>query len=230
MGSKISCKIFFESYILEQTKYPLVLIINEVNLIFEYPQVAKDFLPLLRSFHEQSCRNLAWQKLRLVLAYSTDIYIPFNINQSPFNVGLSIKLPSFNRQQTLDLIARYGLNEEVAQEVDRFMKLLCGHPFLINIALYYLKQKTLTIEKLLQDVATPSGIYAQHLQSYLILLQKDEQLILAMQQVVNSDKPIKLDTVVSYKLSSMGLIALDGFFATPSCQLYSLYFSEVLSN
>ena len=50
-----------------------------------------------------------------------------------------------------------------------------------------------------------------------------------MQQVINSDEPIKLDTIVAYKLVSMGLITLDGFFATTSCQLYRLYFCEVLS-
>lgn len=227
MGSKISSKIFLETYILEQTKYPLVLIINEINLIFEYPSVARDFLPLLRSFHEQSCRSAAWQKLRLVLAYSTDIYIPFNINQSPFNVGLSIKLPFFNRQQVLDLIARYGLEDRIARE-DRLMELLGGHPYLINLALYYLEKETLTIEQLLQDAATPSGIYAQHLQNYLILLQKDTRLISAMKQIVTSNEPIKLDAIIAYKLASMGLISLNGFFATYSCRLYQLYFTEVL--
>lgn len=230
VGSKMSCKIFFESYILAQAKYPLVLAINEVNRIFEHPQVAIDFLPLLRSFHEQSRRSAIWQKLRLILVYSTEIYIPFNINQSPFNVGLSIELPPFDRQQILDLVARYGLDWHTEEEVERLMELLGGHPYLINIALYYLAQKTLTMEQLLQDAATPSGIYAQHLQSYLILLQKDEKLISAMQQVVSNDEPIRLDTLVAYKLASMGLITLDGFFATLSCQLYRLYFLEVLSS
>ncbi|MGD1920613.1 MAG: AAA-like domain-containing protein, partial [Pleurocapsa sp.] len=76
MGSKMSCKIFMESYILKHIDRPLVLTINEVNRIFEHPQTAVDFLPLLRSFHEQSRRSAVWQKLRLVLVYSTDIYVP----------------------------------------------------------------------------------------------------------------------------------------------------------
>lgn len=228
IGSKMSCKIFFESCILEHIKSPLVLTLNEVNLLFEHPQTARDFLSLLRSFHEQSRRSAKWQKLRLVLVYSTDVYIPFKINQSPFNVGLCIKLSQFSSEQVLSLAHRYGLNWQIDKEVTQLMSLIGGHPYLINIALYYLSQETLSIEQLLQDAPTPSGIYGQHLQSYLILLQKDSLLASGMHWVVNSNESIKLDTLVAYKLESMGLITLNGFWATPSCELYRLYFLEVL--
>ena len=228
MGCKMSCKIFFESYILEHTKLPLVLIINEVNQIFEHPKTAIDFLPLLRSFHEQSRRSEAWQKLRMVLVYSTDVYVPLKINQSPFNVGLSLKLPLFNQKQVLSLAERYGLNWQFDQEVEQLMSLIEGHPYLVNIALYYLSQETIGMEQLLLDAPTPTGIYSQHLQSYFILLQQDSQLMSAMYRVANSDEPVKLDPLAAYKLESMGLIALDGFFAQPSCELYRLYFREVL--
>ena len=230
MGCKMSCKIFFESYILEHTKLPLVLIINEVNRIFEHPQTAIDFLPLLRSFHEQSRRSEAWQKLRMVLVYSTDIYVPLKINQSPFNVGLSLKLPPFNQKQVLNLAERYGLDWQ-ANQVEQLMSLIEGHPYLRNIALYYLSQETIGMEQLLLillNVPTPTGIYSQRLQSYFILLQQDSQLMSAMYRVANSDEPVKLDPLVAYKLESMGLITLNGFFAQPSCELYRLYFREVL--
>ena len=230
MGSKMSCKIFFESYILEHTKLPLVLTINEVNRIFEHPQTAVDFLPLLRSFHEQSRRNMAWQKLRLVLVYSTDIYVPLKINQSPFNVGLSLKLPPFNREQVLEIAKRYELNWQTEAEVKQLMSLIGGHPYLVNIALYYLSREIVNLEQLLRDAPTPTGIYSQHLQSYLVLLQKDTQLISAMKRVVNSDEPIKLDTFAAYKLESMGLVSLDGFLAKPSYELYRFYFNEVLKS
>lgn len=228
MGSKMSCKIFFESYILEHTKRPLVLTINEVDRIFEHPQTAIDFLPFLRSFHEQSRRSAVWQRLRMVLVYSTDIYVPLEINQSPFNAGLSFKLPQFNQAQVLDLARRYGLNWQANREVEQLMSLIGGHPYLVNIALYYLSQKTIGMEQLLLDAPTPTGIYSQYLQSYFILLQKNSQLMSAMYRVANSDESIKLDTLVAYKLESMGLISLDGFSARPSCELYRLYFRQVL--
>ncbi len=34
-----------------------------------------------------------WQKLRLIVVHSKDAEIPLNINQSPFNVGLTIEIP-----------------------------------------------------------------------------------------------------------------------------------------
>ena len=227
MGSKMSCKIFFESYILKHTQCPLVLAINEVNRIFEHPQTAVDFLPLLRSFHEQSRRSTTWQKLRLVLVYSTDIYVPLKINQSPFNVGLSLKLPQFNQAQVLELAQRYRLNWQ-GNEVEQLMSLIGGHPYLVNIALYYLSQKIIDIKQLLENAPTPTGVYRQHLQGYLILLKEDSQLMSAMSQVVYSDQAIRIDTLIAYKLESMGLVLLDGFLARPSCELYRLYFSEVL--
>ena len=52
MGSKVSCKIYFETYLLPQIYSPMVLALNEVNRIFEYPTIARDFLPMLRFWHE----------------------------------------------------------------------------------------------------------------------------------------------------------------------------------
>ena len=37
IGSKVSCTIYFQSYILKNTQRPIVLSFNEVNRIFEYP-------------------------------------------------------------------------------------------------------------------------------------------------------------------------------------------------
>ncbi len=226
MGSKMSCKIFMESYILKHIDRPLVLTINEVNRIFEHPQTAVDFLPLLRSFHEQSRRSAVWQKLRLVLVYSTDIYVPLNINQSPFNVGLSLKLTPFNCEQVKNLAQRYELNWQ-GDEVEQLMSLIGGHPYLTNIALYYLAHEIIDLQHLLSNAPKPTGIYRQHLQSYLILLQKEPQLMSAMSQLVHSSEPIELDVLVAYKLESMGLITLDGFMATLSYQIYRFYFSVV---
>ncbi|WP_249103669.1 AAA-like domain-containing protein [Argonema galeatum] len=41
MGSKVSCTIYFEGYLLEQIRTPLVLVFNEVNLLFEYPHITQ---------------------------------------------------------------------------------------------------------------------------------------------------------------------------------------------
>ena len=59
----------------------------------EYWQVRSDFFGLLRSWHEESKFNPVWRNLRLILAHSKEVYVPLNINQSPFNVGLPLEKP-----------------------------------------------------------------------------------------------------------------------------------------
>ena len=49
LGSKISCTAYFQDYLLEKISTPIVLAFDEMNHIFEHPQMAQDFLPLLRS-------------------------------------------------------------------------------------------------------------------------------------------------------------------------------------
>ena len=60
--------------------------------------------------HEESQERAIWKKLRLLVVYSTEVYIPMNINQSPFNVGLPVDLPEFNQQQVKDLPGGHNFN------------------------------------------------------------------------------------------------------------------------
>ena len=60
------------------------------------------------------------------------------------------------------------------------------------------------------------------------MLQDDPQLASALQQVVSANQSVQLEAIAAYKLESMGLIQLDGHQASPSCQLYRLYFCQHL--
>ena len=71
LGSKISCTDYFQHYLLEKISTPLVLVFDELNHIFEHPQIAHDFLPLLRSWYEEAKILPIWQKLRLIVVHST---------------------------------------------------------------------------------------------------------------------------------------------------------------
>ena len=228
MGSKVSCKIYFEGYLLKQIDSPIVLALNEVNRVFEHPHIAQDFLPMLRSWHEQAQVVEIWQKLRVMVVHSTEVYVPLKINQSPFNVGLSIGLPPFNSEQVQDLAQRHGLDWTDGSETQQLMAMVGGHPYLVSVALYYLYRGKMTLEKLLQAAPTPAGIYSHHLRGYLAMLRDEPQLASALQQVVTADESVRLEAIAAYKLESMGLVQLDGNQARPSCQLYRLYFREQL--
>lgn len=75
-----------------------------------------------------------WEKLRVVIVHSTEVYVPSNINQSPFNVGKNVELVEFSPGQVQDLAGRYGLSAS-ASYTDMLMALVGGHPYLIRKAL-----------------------------------------------------------------------------------------------
>ncbi|NET59299.1 MAG: hypothetical protein F6K47_25115, partial [Symploca sp. SIO2E6] len=150
IGSKISCTLYFHGYLLEQIKAPLVLALDEVNYIFEHPQVAKEVLPLFRSWYEEAKRHRLWQKLRLIVVHSTEIYVPLQLKQSPFNVGLPIELGSFTLEQVQKLAQRYHLDWSEPQNAQQLMALVGGHPALVHMALYHLSRQETTIEQLLE--------------------------------------------------------------------------------
>jgi hypothetical protein len=229
MGSKTSCKIYFEDYLLKQINSPIVLGLNEVNRVFEYPDIAEDFLAMLRFWHELGSQFEIWQKLRMVLIYSTEIYIPLNINQSPFNVGLPIVLPNLTSKQVQNLAQAYGLDWSDASKTEQLMAMVGGHPYLVNLALYHLCCKEINLTELLQTAPTLTGIYGNHLRSLLVTLQDEPSLASAMRQIVTKNESVPLEAITAYKLESMGLVQMNENLATASCQLYRLYFSYQLT-
>ncbi|MFB2882274.1 AAA-like domain-containing protein [Floridanema aerugineum] len=228
IGSKVSCTVYWQSYLLQQLQTPLVLVLNEVNRIFDYPEIAQEFLPLLRYWHEQAKYIEVWQKLRLVVVYSTEIYVPLKLNQSPFNIGLPLKLPPFTAEQVQELAQRYNLDWTDNLKTKRLLALLGGHPYLVQLAFYHLHRQDVGLKELLQQAATESGIYEEYLRYSLATVQAEPGLEGALQQVIRSEEPVKLDPVIAYKLESIGLVNMDGDRLVPSCELYRLYFSRKL--
>ena len=224
LGSKISCTDYFQHYLLEKISTPLVLVFDELNHIFEHPQIANDFLPLLRSWYEEAKILPIWQKLRLIVVHSTEIYIPLQLNQSPFNVGLPIQLDTFSLAEVQQLARCYGLDWEDGVEAGQLMELVGGHPALVNIAFYHLSRGDITLGELLQTAATPTGIYHHHLQRHWVTLEAQPELLLALNAVVNATEPVSLELIVAYKLSSMGLIKQSSNKAVPNCELYRQFF------
>jgi transcriptional regulator with XRE-family HTH domain len=226
LGSKISCTSYFQDYLLKEISAPVVLALDEVNQIFEHPQVAKDFLPLLRSWYEEAKTLPIWQKLRIIVVHSTEIYVPLDLNQSPFNVGLPVQLNGFSQEEVWQLAQRYGLDWEEEEEVRQLMDMVGGHPALIQIALYHLSCGDVTLSQLLETAPTATGIYNHHLQRHWLALKGQPELASAFNAVISATEPIQLDCISFYKLSSLGLIEQSSDKVMPSCELYRHYFKN----
>lgn len=228
MGSLVSCTTYFQAYLLEQINCPLVLSLDEVEHIFEYPDIAQDFFPLLRNWYEEANNLDVWKLLRVVVAYSTEVYIPLKINQSPFNVGLPVELPDFSLEQVLDLAQRHGLSW-TENQIKPLIAMLGGHPFLVRLALYRISRQEITWERLLETAATESGIFIEHLRWHLVNLQQNSELAIAFKKVVTTDKSVQLEPSQVYQLQRMGLIQLDGNRVMPRCSLYRQYFYTIFA-
>jgi hypothetical protein len=227
IGALVSCSIYFEAYLLTTITQPIILAIDELDQVFEYPDLARDFLALLRSWYEETKDISVWQKLRLVIVHSTDIYIPLDTNQSPFNVGLAIELPTFETFQVQELAKRHQLSLN-PQDLDQLMALSGGSPYLIRLAFYYAVRHHVPLVDLLEDATSDAGIYSDHLQYQLRKLQQSPELNRAFQDVLNA-RSKKLEIEVAMKLRSLGLIHLEGDRAMVSCKLYQQYFEQLFN-
>lgn len=233
-GCNYNTTIYLQDYLLAEINSPLVLALDDVDLVFEHPAIASDFCVLLRGWHEQARRGNrdsgTWQKLRLIIVHATDIYSSMDINSSPLaNVGKIVELPELNPQQVKDLAHRHKLDWNDAQ-VNKLMNLVGGHPYLVQLALDRIKYSNITLEQLLQEAPTEAGIYSNYLRQHLGEFEENPKLAGAFQEVVLKGDWVQLDPVQAFKLHSMGIVKLKGNSVKPSCELYHSYFKVHLRN
>ncbi|MBE9040100.1 AAA-like domain-containing protein [Oscillatoriales cyanobacterium LEGE 11467] len=223
----ISCSSYFEDYLLSKISTPLVLGLDQVDKLFSYEQTAPNFFGLLRAWHEKGKTYPLWQKLRLVVTYATDAYIPLNDEQSPFNVGMEVGLPDFTNEQVLELVRKHKLSWSQKQ-ISELSEMVGGHPHLVSIAIDNSLQKSLSLREILQDAPTQAGIYSKHLHYCWKMLKKDPNLFEAFKKVVNSRKAILLNPDETSALEHLGLIKKEGNRVHSRYKLYQKFFREIL--
>ncbi|NES19781.1 MAG: hypothetical protein F6K41_12840 [Symploca sp. SIO3E6] len=228
LGAGGSCTDYFEQYILPSIHQALVLGLDNVDHLFSYEEVAPSFFRLLRSWHEAGNRGEIWEKLRLVVAYSTREYVTLNINESPFNVGRVINLPEFDSNQLQDLAQRYGLDWDKTK-INQLEDMVGGHPYLAEQAFDYSRNHPNTeLAEVLRTAPTDEGLYQQHLRELWLKLQQNPALVAAMKEIVDTNKPVRVEDNQGFKLESLGLVRRLGNDVEPRCNLYRLYFREHL--
>lgn len=230
-GGSYSCTDYFETYLLPAAEQPLLLVIDDLDELFAYGDVATDVLGMLRAWYEQGrygAGQTLWPQLRLVIAHSTEAWLPLNIHQSPFNVGLSIDLPPFTLDQVEDLALRYGLapgDDDLLQLMD----LVGGHPYLTQLTLFHLTQRQ-TLAHIAEQAAAYDGIYSSHLRRQLEILDGEPEILAAMTQVATSADGVKLPLPLAFRLQGLGLVRFKQQVCVASCAVYRQYFATLLEN
>ncbi|MGB3508305.1 MAG: AAA-like domain-containing protein [Microcoleaceae cyanobacterium] len=228
LGSNDNCTFYFEDNVLPSIDFPLVLALDNVDRIFPYQTIASDFLGLLRSWHEAAKGQDIWQKLRLVISYSTADYPKLNIDFSPFNVGMPVELPEFNYEQVEKLASQNSM-DFTQEQINQLMNIVGGHPFLLQTSFNQIKNHPdMSLKKVLLAARTNMGLYANHLREINHNLQQDPELVTAMKKIVKANKPVAVDEKLGFKLDSMGLVKKQDNNFIPRCNLYKLYFQERL--
>jgi serine/threonine-protein kinase len=225
-----ACYYYFEECLLEELDTPLVLGLDEFDRVLVEPHLANDFCGLLRAWNEASrsgdSSSEQWEKLRLIIVHSTEIYGALDIKQSPLcNVGKTVDLPEFNESQIQKLAALYGLR---GSPVTAIQQMVGGHPYLLRKAFYELRQPNVTLEQLLAEAPTDAGIYSDHLRRHLLNVQRNPALAAALRQVVKRSTPTQIDSILAFQLDSMGLIERQENQVMPRCELYRQYFFKHL--
>ena len=231
LASKSNASDYFEDVVLANLDRPLVIAIDELNQLFAYPDIAREFLLLLRTWSEQAKEGNAdinpWHKLRLVTVYSTEILMPSSIDPSVLNTGLVIELPEFTPAQVQDLA--YRCQQEITgPQTQQLIALLGGHPYRLQLAFYYLQQQTITLEQLLENSALATAIYAHYLEQLWWNLQRYPNLLPSFTEIVRQSSPVDCEAVQASQLCKMGLVHLQAVQASLACELFRPFFRDRL--
>lgn len=209
-----------ERYVLPAVNEPLLLALDEVDRLLPTPFHAEIF-GLLRSWHNLRSRHPSWENFGLLMAISTEPYLLINdLQQSPFNVGLTLYLEDFDEDQVIELNKRYGAPLSL-DGVKELVNLLDGHPYLTRVALYTLVRNGLTIADLVAVAAREQGPFISHLRYLRRLLDSEPALRQAVDHILATGQ--SPDDRLRYSLLKAGVIKQDGAAVRCRCELYRRY-------
>jgi hypothetical protein len=214
-----------ENYVLTQGDEPIVLAMDEADRLLA-TSYRSDFFGLIRSWYNSSALDERWQKLRIVMVISTEPYLLIeDSNQSPFNVGLKLRLTDFDEAQVSDLNQRHGA-PLAAAEVPQLVELLGGHPYLTRKVLYVLARGEQSWSELQRSAPTDGGPFGDHLKHYLWILGDHPELRKALKQIIRRRRCN--DEAAHHRLRQAGLVRGEQHGCRCRNELYRTYFGAKL--
>ncbi|NEQ34904.1 MAG: hypothetical protein F6K40_00690 [Okeania sp. SIO3I5] len=232
-----NCTDYLEEYIFKKiaevpkfSETGKTLLIDGIDSILG-KQTQTDFLLVLRTWNEEKMKLVDSRKViwpSMVIAYSTEPYPDANFKGSPLqNVGTPVELLEFTPECVLSLAKIYGLSWD-ENNVNGLMKLIGGHPSLVQRALYKISQTNISLEGLEAEASKISGAFSNYLLHHLERLQarQNKQLLACFQKIMRGEKC--KDAFAKFQLEQIGLIKSSGNKEEVSCELYRMFFEENL--
>ncbi|HEX7314002.1 MAG TPA: AAA-like domain-containing protein [Pyrinomonadaceae bacterium] len=207
----------------------LVWGMDEVDRLFTCP-FGSEVFGLFRTWHNERAvdPDAPWGRLTLAIAYATEAHLFItDQNQSPFNVGTRLELRDFTPEHVAELNARTGSPLRDADELERFYRLLGGHPYLVRRGLHEMVTNDLTFDAFESVAGRDEGPFGDHLRRILVLLARDPVLA-DITRAILSGQPCPTSEAF-YRLRSAGVMSGDTQAElAPRCQLYADYLKRHL--
>jgi hypothetical protein len=203
----------------------LLLCLDNVDRLLEQ-EIGSDFFASLRSLFNVGAYSSVIRKARWLLSSSSEpsFFIPDVHRQSPFNIGVKSRLGMFTRTEVVTLAQRYELEADPSF-VDRIMRLVGGHPSLVQLVLYHWVRSPDNRTTLFEARSAGGGVFEEHMHYYVDALRADHEMSSAMRLILRGVAP--RDSGALSRLESAGLVMQGprGEFV-PLCELYTEYLRE----
>lgn len=214
----------------------LVLALENVDAVFEREQIRDDFCKLIRSWHNEPTLDnrysSTWEKVRLVIVHSTDVYGNLDINYSPLaNVGTFKELREFTVEEIQQWIQNCGLTWE-QERLDELFNLVGGIPWLLIELLQNFQEKNITVNTIFNQEETPNiRYYFSKIEKYL---NGNLNLASVFKDVINCESWVKLSKDYAFKLQALGLVTWKpdetGNYVQVKNNFYRQYFRNYLDD
>ncbi|MCF7765270.1 MAG: AAA-like domain-containing protein [Verrucomicrobia bacterium] len=218
----------FERYlkreVLKGVPNQLVWGLDELDRLFSVDYGA-DVFGLFRAWHNERvldpCSSLA--RLTLAISYATEASLFIgDLNHSPFNVGTRLTLQDFTPEQVAELNRRYGSPLREGEDLERFYRLVGGHPFLVRRSLHEMVLRSLSYDVFEGEAESEDGIFGDHLRRIPLLLAEDPLFRDLVRGMFHEQVCPTLDSFE--RLRSAGLVVgLSIGDVRPRCKLYADY-------
>jgi hypothetical protein len=207
---------------LRQRGTRMLLTLDNLDAILLTP-MAKDFVSMLRSWHNLRFRN-QWKALGLVMVAYNRIFTYLQTS-TPFNVGEEIVLGDFT-QDHLSVLNEAYTRPADPDALTQMENLLSGHPYLTQLV--FRRLAALRAENpmaaIVKCACTEEGPFGRHL-SVLRKHVFDEALDSDLRRVLTE---ALCGEIAFYKLQRHGLVRREHKAVKPRCRLYAEYFERVL--
>lgn len=229
-GPNVNFERYIRREVLAKLNAPLVWGLDEVDRLF-LCSYGSEVFGLFRSWHNERALDPSgpWAGLTLTIAYATEAHLFItDMNQSPFNIGTRLTLEDFTPQQVSDLNRRYGSPLKDQAELDRFVHLVSGHPYLVRRGLHEIATRKMNIASFEAQADHDEGTFGDHLRRILVLLAKDPVLSDVVRGILKGQACPTPESF--YRLRSAGIITGNSQDDVRlRCHLYALYLSRQLS-